>query len=544
MRQLYFGDNLSILREHLDDESVDLIYLDPPFNSRRDYSVLFKSAKGNESHAQIMAFEDTWHWGQASEDEYDQILKQEKNGAIKNLIGSLRLSLGETDTLAYLVAMTIRLLELHRVLKKTGTLYLHCDPTASHYLKIILDSIFRDANFKNEVIWKRINAKGNVQRKFGAIHDTLLVYAKKAGKEIWHQLYRPLDPEYVGKMYRYTEEGTGRRYRLGDLTAPMQRASRGQIYEWKGKRPHKTRCWVYAKERMEELEKEGRIIYSNTGYPQYKRYLDEQKGEKLPDIWDDIKPAMGHEYRGYPTQKPLALLERIIAASSDKGDVVLDPFCGCGTAIHAAEKLERQWIGIDITHLAITEIENRMFNEFSGLVVDVEGTPTDKSGAVELARRGKRYEFEYWACSLVHATPQKGKVKGKKGTGPDRGIDGEIISRVDGKDYRILVSIKSGKAGISHVRELIAVVDREKAAFGLLIELHEPTPTMTKDALSGGFVNYESERLPKIQILTIKGLLDRVEHPIYPGALAIRGRRPITKTTRPEKRQEPIPFPK
>jgi len=326
MNTLYFGDNLHVLREHIGTETIDLVYLDPPFNSKATYNVLFKTPKGHESDAQITAFEDTWHWGMQAESEYDEILKSQ-NTDVAELLHALRSFLKENDIMAYLVMMANRLMELHRVLKPTGSLYLHCDPTASHYLKIVLDTIFGVTNYKNEIIWKRINAKGNVQRKFGVVHDTILVYSKNLGQEIWNQGYRPLQLSYVDTMYRYIEEGTGRRYRLGDLTAPMSRASKGQIYEWKGKKPQSTRCWVYAIETMEELDKQGRIIYSKTGYPQYKRYLDEQLGEKLPDVWEDIQPALGHEQLGYPTQKPLALLERIISASSNEDDIVLDPFC-------------------------------------------------------------------------------------------------------------------------------------------------------------------------------------------------------------------------
>ena len=377
----------------------------------------------------------------------------------------------------------------------------------------MLDGVFGKENYKNEIIWKRINAKGNVQRKFGAIHDVLLVYPKSLGGELWNQLYRPLNTQYVTKTYRHIEKETGRLYSLADLTASMQRASTGQIYEWRGKRPPLTRCWVYAKDKMEELEKQGRIIYSKTGYPRYKSYLDENLGEKLPDIWDDISPAFGNESLGYPTQKPLALLERIIRASSNEGDIVLDPFCGCGTAVHAAQKLNRQWIGIDVTHLAISLIEKRLRDAWPDIAFEVHGTPRDIDGARDLAERNK-YEFQWWACSLVNAQPYQGKKKGA-----DSGIDGLIFFQDDGKlAKKIIVSVKGGaNVGVTMIRDLGHVVEREAAAIGFLVTLAEPTAPMKTEAVKAGY--YESpigRSFPKIQILTIEGLMNGTEQPLYP----------------------------
>jgi len=513
MNRLYFGDNLDILREHIQDESIDLIYLDPPFNSKRDYNILFKTPKGHQSDAQITAFEDNWHWGEQAQKEFAELLHQ-PNTNVAEMIQAIRHFLGENDMMAYLTMMANRLLELHRVLKPTGSLYLHCDPTASHYLKIVLDGVFGKENFKNEVIWKRISAKGNVQRKFGAIHDVLLVYPKKLGAEVWNQLYRPLDSGYVSTMYRYVEDGTGRRYRLDNLTAPMQRASAGQIYEWRGKRPPSTRCWVYAKDKMDELENQGRIVFSRTGYPSYKRYLDENPGEKLPDIWDDIQPAFGNESLGYPTQKPIALLERIIQASSNEGDLVLDPFCGCGTAVLAAQKLKRQWIGIDITHLAISLIEKRLKDAFPGIDFEVHGTPKDLDGARDLAARDK-YQFQWWACSLVNAQPYQGKKKGA-----DSGIDGLIFFQDDdGPAKKAVVSVKGGdNVNVAMIRDLAHVVERENAQIGLFVTLAEPTRPMKEEAAAVGY--YESpvvgKSFPKIQILTIEKLLNGAEQVLYP----------------------------
>jgi site-specific DNA-methyltransferase (adenine-specific) len=508
--QLYYGDNLFILREHIQDESVDLIYLDPPFNSNRSYNVLFKEEGGKESEAQITAFEDTWHWNIATEHTYHELVTH-TGGSVGDMVSALRSFIGTNQMMAYLVMMAARMVELYRVLKPTGTIYLHCDPTASHYLKILMDSIFGAVNFRNEVIWQRINAKGNVKRKFGAVHDVLLVYAKHAGQETWNQFYSPLDPAYVQKEYRHVEEGTNRRYSLGDLTAPMQRASAGQVYEWKGIQPGESRCWVYAKERMQELEDQGRIVYTSSGYPRYKRYLDESLGEKISDVWTDIPPALGKEIIGYPTQKPLALLERIIEASSNEGDIVLDPFCGCGTAVAAAHKLNRHWIGIDITHLAIALVKYRMEQMFPGIQFTITGEPKDEASARHLAQQN-RHQFEWWALSLVRARPSRGQTGSKQGKkGSDKGIDGVInfIDDATSKAKRALVQVKSGKVKSGDIRDLLGTVEREQAQIGVFITLEPPTRDMISEAASAGFYHSPgwNQDYPRIQVYTITELL-------------------------------------
>ncbi len=347
---LYYGDNLDILRKHIPDNSIDLIYLDPPFNSKKDYNVLFKENGGVESEAQIKAFTDTWHWTQTAADTYHDIVI---NGPLKvgKLIGALHDSIGGNDVMAYLVMMTARLIELHRVLKPTGSLYLHCDPTASHYLKLVLDQIFGPANFRNEIVWKRTTAH-NDPKRFGRIHDILLFYSK-GDKPTWNPVFAAYDPQYVETYYRYTDEN-GRVFMSDNLTAPSHGSDSGQ-YEWRGKYPPEGRMWSYTKENMERLEAEGRIYYTKNGYPRLKKYLDDMLGMPAQSIWADVFNIRSwhKEDLGYETQKPLALLERIIKASSNEGEIVLDPFCGCGTAVVAAQKLNRKWIGIDITHLAI-----------------------------------------------------------------------------------------------------------------------------------------------------------------------------------------------
>lgn len=511
--KLYFGDNLDILRESIESGSIDLIYLDPPFNSKATYNLLFKSPRGHESSAQVDAFEDTWHWGEQAEKEFGELIRQ-SNTDVSEMMQALRRFLGENDMMAYLTMMTNRLLELHRVLKSTGSLYLHCDSTASHYLRIVLDGVFGPVQFINEVIWKRSTAHSDSaqgSKHFGRLHDVLLLYAKSQDHK-WNQLYDEHSGEYLETKYRYVEPGTGRRYRLDNLTGPGGAAKGNPAYDVMGIVRH----WRYSKEKMQQLIAAGRIIQTKPDtVPQYKRYLDEMSGRPLQDLWTDISPinSQAQERLGYPTQKPVALLERIIAASSNEDDVVLDPFCGCGTAIHAANKLRRRWIGIDITHLAISLVEKRLKDAFPGIAFDVHGTPKDLDSARDLALRDK-YQFQWWACSLVNAQPYQGKKKGA-----DTGIDGLIFFQDDKTmAKKIIVSVKGGdNVSVPMIRDLGHVVDREKAVMGFFITLAAPTRPMKEEAIKAGY--YQSAtgaNFPKIQILTIKGLLDGTETANFP----------------------------
>lgn len=510
--RLYYGDNLTILREYIPDASVDLIYLDPPFNSDRNYNVLFKDESGRDSDAQITAFEDTWHWGRTAQETYEELAIKgpERVAAAMSAMHTL---VGTNQMMAYLVMMTARLVELHRVLKPTGSLYLHCDPTASHYLKIILDAIFGPENFRNEIIWKRTASKGLATRRLPDNHDIILSY-QKTNEATWNldEMFVPyveedLDEKTAGK-YRYRDED-GRLYRLSDVTNPNPNRP-NLTYEFLGI----TRVWRWTKERMQKAYEDGLIVQTKPGtVPQLKRYLDEQRGRPLDDVWTDISPlnSQAKERLGYPTQKPEALLERIIAASSNPGDVVLDPFAGCGTAIAAAQKLGRRWIGIDITHLSVALLKYRlrdMFDLKPGADYQVIGEPTTVDGARALAL-DDRFQFQFWAASLVEAQPLGGEPK----KGKDRGVDG-VIRFLDGAGQkqapqRVLVQVKSGKVSSRDVRDLVGTVEREGAAIGVLITLEAPTRDMETEALSAG--TYESalwgKRYRKIQILTIADLL-------------------------------------
>lgn len=486
---LYYGDNLKVLRESIRDSSVDLIYLDPPFNSNASYNVLFKGPQGNDSTAQIEAFDDTWQWGEEAETAFAEVLRS-PNGAAAEMLRAMRAFLGENAMMAYLAMMAVRMLELHRVLKSTGSLYLHCDPTASHYLKILLDAVFGARNFRNEVIWKRTSAHADAKR-FGPAHDTILFYSKSLEKT-WNPQYQPYNKEYVEKYYRYRDED-GRYFMSGDLGAAGLQGG-GYEYDWKGV----TRIWRVPIETMCRLEEEGRIFYTQNGIPRRKRFLDEAKGMPAQDIWDDLESLRSwHQERlGYPTQKPVALLERILNASSNPGDVVLDPFCGCGTTVHAAQKLGRQWIGIDVTHLAIGLIEKRLRDAFEDVAFTTHGVPTDLGGAKALAEADK-HEFEKWALSLIDATPGN---MGKKGA--DGGFDG---NKYFGKSNRAIVSVKGGRnVGVGMVRDLDSVTTRLKADVGILLTLEPPTKPMQAEAAAAGHFELDGfSAVPRLQIVTI-----------------------------------------
>ena len=523
--RLYYGDNLKILREYVADESVDLIYLDPPFNSDRNYNVLFRDESGADSDAQITAFEDTWHWGQTAQETYEALVTQGPD-RVATAIEAMHTLVGTNQMMAYLVMMTARLVELHRVLKPTGSLYLHCDPTASHYLKIILDAIFGVENFRNEIIWKRTASKGLATRRLPDNHDTILCY-QKTDAAIWNvdKTFIPYDEDDLDEKtaikYRYRDED-GRLYRLSDLTNPNPNRP-NLTYEFMGI----TRVWRWTRERMQKALEDGLVVQTKPGtVPQLKRYLDEQRGRPLDDVWIDISPlnSQAKERLGYPTQKPEALLERIISASSNPGDVVLDPFCGCGTAIAAAQKLGRRWIGIDITHLSVALMKYRlrdMFDLKAGDDYNVIGEPETVSGARQLAQ-DDRFQFQFWAGSLVEAQPLGGEAGSRKGKkGADRGIDG-VIRFMDGAGkkpdvQRALVQVKSGKVSSRDIRDLVGTVEREDAALGVFITLEKPTRDMVTEALSAGTYAspFYGTTHRKIQILTIEDLLDggRIDMP-------------------------------
>lgn len=466
MNTLYYGDNLDILRRYVETESVDLIYLDPPFNSNATYNVLFAEHDGTKAAAQVKAFEDTWEWDTEAARAYQETV--EMGGRVSQAMQAFRTFLGESNMLAYLAMMAPRLVELHRVLKPTGSIYLHCDPTASHYLKMLMDAVFGARNFRNEIVWHYSGWNKKLRHHFERRSDTILFYSR-TDAQLFHAYSVPWDSpqDYVRvrkQKLRYDEDGRA-------------------------------------------------YVHSDAGNGQrIKRYVEDAmaEGRYVDNVWDiDKLNNSAKEALGYPTQKPEALLERIIQASSNEGDTVLDPFCGCGTTIAVAQRLKRRWIGIDITCLATALIKHRLQSAFGESVKDsytVIGEPVSLPDAEELARTDP-YQFQWWAVGLFVAHP----VEEKKGA--DKGIDGRLYFHDDPKGTetrQIIFSVKAGKTSVPHLRDLRGVLDRENAQIGVLITMQEPTKAMRKEAASGGF--YESRlqgtRHPRLQILTIAELLE------------------------------------
>lgn len=352
---IWTGDNLHIMRG-MNSACVDLIYLDPPFNSNRNYEAPIGSAAAGA------AFKDAWTLADIDVHEHGELA--ERNPAAASVIDAARLAHGKSMQ-SYLIFMAVRLLEMARILKPTGSVYLHCDPTAAHYLKMLMDAVFGRTAFRNEITWVRTNTHNDSKNAFPNISDTLFFYANSGA--IFHSLFAPHAPEYVKKFYRFDDKDGRGPYRLGDMSSPNPRPR--MMYDWMGYScPDKG--WRYQKDRMQALHDDGRINYpiKEDGTPDYtkrpslKRYLKEQRGNLLGNVWTDIRPLSPHarERTGYPTQKPLALLERIVKASSKPGDMVLDPFCGCATTLVAADRLQRRWAGIDLSPLAIRLVNDRI----------------------------------------------------------------------------------------------------------------------------------------------------------------------------------------
>jgi DNA modification methylase len=505
VNRLYYGDNLSVLKQHVQAESVDLVYLDPPFNSARSYNVIFErhQIEPNADAAQIQAFDDTWVWTPVTEQQYATYVGGDLPNLVADALSAMRTLLGENDAMAYLVNMAPRLVQLYRVLKPSGTLVLHCDPTMSHYLKIILDAIFGAGKFINEIIWQRTTAHNRTTR-FGPVHDVLLVYGKGTSWT-WNPIYTPYTQEYIESTYRSIDPETGRRFSTEKLTA----SNPGTRYEWNGVWPSGNQYWGVSEETMKRLEAEGRLYYSKTGLARLINYLDQMPGRLAQDVWTDIPPigAQAAERLGYPTQKPVALMERILNAFSNTGDLVLDPFCGCGTTVDAAQKLGRNWIGIDITYLSVDLIEKRLEHIYGHDIretYEVLGIPRDRAAALALFSRSP-FDFERWAVSLVSGQPNQKQVG-------DKGIDGVARFPLDGKGAvgRVLVSVKGGKQlNPAMVRDLGGTVWTQKAEMGVLITNTPPTRGMIDEANHAGTYQHPhyAQAFPRIQLITVDELL-------------------------------------
>jgi site-specific DNA-methyltransferase (adenine-specific) len=511
LNRLYYGDNLDVLRQNIAAESVDLIYLDPPFAASRLYGTPFAEGSRDNPPTQIEGFEDTWIWAQDIESVYGNLISGDEAVALIAILKAIRREVGTGDLLAYLTMMAPRLIEFHRALRRTGSIFLHCDPAVSHYLKVMTDAIFGNKNFKNEIIWKRTQAKIPMKNRLSSEYDVILAYAK-SDEANWNDqaLFkshdaRDVDPETAA---RYSHrDPDGRRYQLGDLTSPNpDRPS--LTYEFLGV----TRVWRFTKKRMEQLYDAGKITQSAPGQvPRVKRYLDEQRGRPLGDVWADIPSlnSQAAERLGYQAQEPVELLTRIIEIASPPGGLVLDPFAGSGTTIDAAQRLGRRWIGIDITLLAVDLTDVRLRRNYSESIkqtYEILGIPLDLPSAESLWRHAP-FEFKSWCVALVGGQPND-KPR------DSQAIDGIIRIPVDtkGKSHRVLVSVKGEQAYPSQVRDLMNIVESQHAAMGLLISLQPPTAAMKDAALSSGIYNYplDGQQYPRIQIVTVGDLLESI----------------------------------
>lgn len=549
INKLLVGDNLPMLRDHVSDESVDLVYLDPPFNKQCSFNILFNEQGGEQSPSQVRAFEDTWRWGPGAESCYQQIM-DEGNRNLRGLVRAFRDFLGTSHVMAYLSMMAPRLQELHRVLKSTGSLFLHCDPTSSHYLKLLLDAIFGPTNFQNEIVWRRTNVHNDTKR-FGRIHDIILFYSKSSRFYFLKQSM-PLPNKHVEERFIHKDERG--RYKLNDPTGPGPRYGDSGL-PWQGFDPtERRRSWapprklceklgidnaLPTRQKMDALLEAGYIQLSpNPGkIPMIKCYLEEEDdedtlGSPYQDIWAYQPYTQGYYYGeleegidqdvawigptsgervGYPTQKPQGLLARIITSACPPRGIVLDPFCGCGSAVVTAEALERRWIGIDITHLAITIIQNRLDRFKQRAPWELDGDPKDIGGVKKLLDPDP-YQFQWWALGKVRATVTKEEQR----KGADRGIDGRgrFVEPGTGKEREILYQVKAGAVSSAEVRDLRGTLEREQSLgsvrLACLISLKPPTREMIREAACAGFYTPDvgGDKYERLQLLTAQDLLD------------------------------------
>jgi DNA modification methylase len=513
VNKLYFGDNLEVMKIHVKEESIDLVYLDPPFKSDATYNVLYETESGAASEAQVEAFRDTWKWGDAAESAYEDVRRY--NGEVALLLSTIRKWLGDNSMMAYLAMMAARLIYIRRVLKPEGSLYLHCDPTASHYLKLLLDATFGHEWFRNEIVWKRTNARSTVGQ-WPRLHDTILMYAPEIAR---------FDPQRItadpGRLPHTLITGQdGNKYQTFELTGAGITKDGPSGQAWRGFNPTKLgRHWANSVTQREAWDLAGLIHWpKNGGWP---RRLDERPFEPsarkvvVGDVWTDIDRLnqTAKERLGYPTQKPSALLERIILASSREGQTILDPFCGCGTTIEAAEKHNRAWVGIDVAHYAVTLIENRLKRNYPSALFAVQGRPTTLEGARDLARRDK-HQFQWWAAWRLGSQTYRESKRGS-----DRGIDGNIFfANGPYGTGRIIVSVKGGEnIGVKDVRDLRGVIEREDAELGVLVTLADPTSPMMTEAIAAGYLHKSAHgRLPRLQVATVADILNGVPPKLPP----------------------------
>ncbi len=581
--RLYYGDNLDVLRRKIASDSVDLCYIDPPFNSKRNYFQIYNN-QGGEDRAQAQAFVDTWSWEDDAAKAFAEIIDVENlsNGRFTeqtvDLIKGLEKVLKPGSLLAYLVSMTLRIAEIHRVLKPTGSFYLHCDPTASHYLKLVCDAVFcgQGGLFQNEIIWKRTGSH-SPRASFGPVHDVLLYYSKST-TYTFNIVRRAYMKGHVEGRYKLQPDGklkfssggnvmTGKGWTSGSSGLPWRR------FDPKPKDRHWAIPSVYdelmptAYKSLDTLTKLDALLAAGlieddgkSAWPIMVRYLDEREGNAINDIWayqpytegtvfgtktgidDDVKPLgpTDPERLGYPTQKPEGLLERIIRASSNEGDVVLDAYCGCGTTVAVAQRLGRRWIGIDITYqsiaLILKRLEDRYPADWAAIEADIvlDGVPRDLKSAVALANRKDdrtRKEFEKWA--ILTYSRNQARINEKKGA--DAGIDGIAYFLIDREtNGKAIFQVKSGGANRATLATLNSDRQREKAEFGILISMDTPTKAMREEIAAAGkyrhpLLNRDDDR---IEVVTVEQILagKRLDLPMARGD-AVKSAQAISSDT-------------
>ena len=536
--QLYYGDNLEVLRKYIKDESVDLCYIDPPFNSKRNYNQIYNNV-GSEDRAQAQAFTDTWTWDEKANEGFDEMLGNDAgrfNVKTVALLQGLDAVLGKGSLLAYLISMSLRITEIHRALKPTGSFYLHCDPTASHYLKLVLDAIFvtEGGEYQNEIAWVRTNSHNIASKYFSRVQDTVFFYTKTS-KYKWNPHYTEYSPQ---QMKRYFPDPlTGRLITGQDLTMT---GNANKNFTWRGTTPPPHRGWGFSEEQLEQLWEQGLILTKQDGTPRLdgrKVFLDEKKGKPLGSVWGDIE-RIGNtsaERLGYPTQKPEALLERIIRVSTDEGDVVLDAYCGCGTTVAVADRLGRKWLGIDITYQSISLILRRLEAQYGKEILDgitLNGIPKDMASANALAAKKDdrlRKEFEKWA--VLTYTNNRAIINDKKGA--DKGIDGTAFFLTGrGENAKVIFQVKSGKVERGDIAKLNSDRLREKAELAVFITLKTPTKDMKTEAAPIGIYEHKlmGRSYPRIQIVTIKEIVEQDQRMDIPMSIEVLKRAKVAGT--------------
>ena len=534
INKIFYGDNLDVMEEKIPNKSIDLIYLDPPFNSNRNYNMIYTTNTGQPVAEGAIAFCDAWELTDDKLDEVQEFANELKteddnkdfaefwNAWVKALKNQ------NPKILAYLVFMARRLRVMRYKLKDTGSLFLHCDSTASHYIKIILDGIFGHKNFRNEIIWQRTkNPKGSQfkEKKLGICTDNIFWYSKTDNYKFdLSNIKIPLTEEEIEKKYRQIDE-YGRYYQGPIECGPSMGDRPNLCYEYKGYKNQYPSGWRMTKEKLIALDKLGNLGWSSNGRPFRKLRPEDDKGHPLYNLWTDINRLYkSTEKLGYPTQKPVPLLERIIKMCTDEDDVILDPFCGCGTTLDAAQGLKRKWIGIDICMLSTNLIEKRLINKYGmlalqkGKTYEIDGIPVTMEQVRELihkedtSKNEGRYQFQYWAIEKVN-----GFASTKKSG--DGGIDGSIYFYKDEKKTlgRMILSVKSNKSvTVSMIRDLIGTMENNKADMAGFICYAKPTKDMLNEAKKAGYFKlkyglFEDVEYPKVQILTIEDILNNKE---------------------------------